>query len=360
VLPTLTSTVEDGMVRFRLADPGHGLSAVRLWHDLDLPPHDRSLTRVEGGWELAVPIPPADRWEYLFEVCGATPDGEHTACLLDPGNPRQVPGAFGPHSWLPLPGYREPTWLGLEPVASHRLDVAVTDTPVGAVDVPVWSPSDATPDEPLPVLFAHDGPEMDALAGLSRFVGVMVGNGRLPRMRLVLLAPGERNARYAANPRYAAALAEHVVPGVLRARPTDRPPVLIGPSLGALAALHVEWTWPGTFGGLWLGSGSFFTAETDPQERGFPYWDRVTGFVDSVLGAGAAPTRARVVLGCGSVEENRHNNRVMARQLAGLGMDVTTAWVGDGHCFTCWRDLLDPSLVDLLNRAWCLDVDGKG
>ncbi len=127
------------------------------------------------------------------------------------------------------------------------------------------------------MLLAHDGPELDRYADLTHFVGVMIGQRRLPPMRVVLLAPGPRNLRYAANSRYAGALAEHVLPRILEARPTNRPPVLMGPSLGALAALHVEWTHPGTFGGLFLQSGSFFTTQTDAQERTFEFWDEVRG-----------------------------------------------------------------------------------
>ena len=51
----------------------------------------------------------------------------------------------------------------------------------------------------------------------------------------------------------------------------------MGRSLGALAALHAEWAHPGTFAGLFLQSGSFFTVETDPQEQDFSAFGAVTG-----------------------------------------------------------------------------------
>ena len=67
---------------------------------------------------------------------------------------------------------------------------------------------------------------------------------------------------------------------------------MMGASLGALAALHAEWHHPGTFDGLFLQSGSFFTPETDPQESKFEYYAQVTGFVQQVLTATAAPQHA--------------------------------------------------------------------
>jgi enterochelin esterase family protein len=234
---------------------------------------------------------------------------------------------------------------------AHRVVATVSDTPVGDIDVLTWSPADAHIAEPLPMLFAHDGPELDVFAELTALIGSCVASGRLPRMRVTLLAPGDRNPRYAASAAYAAALADHVVPLQLRAHPSEHPPVLVGPSLGGLAALHAEWTHPGTFGGLLMLSGSFFTPELDPQEKGFEFWEQVVGFVDRVH-TQAAPSRPEVALGWGTQEENQFNNALMAQRLGELGLPVQTATVDNGHNFTCWRDLLDLLLPDLLTRTW--------
>ena len=48
-------------------------------------------------------MPDLDCLEYLFDADGAM--------APDPGNPDQVDGAFGPHSWLAMPGYLPPAWL---------------------------------------------------------------------------------------------------------------------------------------------------------------------------------------------------------------------------------------------------------
>ena len=37
-----------------------------------------------------------------------------------------------------------------------------------------------------------------------------------------------------------------------------------------------------------------------------------------------------------------------------LGLDVTWGEVRQGHTWTCWRDLLDPHLTDLLRKVWTL------
>lgn len=354
----LRTEVTDHEVVFRLADPDHDLRDVYVFHDLDIAGLPSALEPVPGGWELAWAMPPVDRVEYQFTARHPAL-GDDRVFLVDPRNPMRVDGAFGEHSWLPLPGYRIPSWLSLPSIEAHRVAHTITETPVGDLDAVVWSPADAEHDEPLPLLLAHDGPELDRFAGLTQLVGGLVALGRLPRMRVGLLAPGDRNPRYAANTAYAAALADHVVPALLGWHPSPVAPVLAGPSLGGLAALHTEWCRPGTFAGLLLLSGSFFTPELDGQESGFAFWDRVTGFVAEVYAApldgllaspsGSAPALA---MGWGTAEENRHNNAALAAYLGSAGLDVRVAQVRDGHNYTCWRDLLDPLLPELLQRAW--------
>ena len=361
------TTVEEGVVIWRLASSDEPIDQVRLWSDFDL--GDTSFEAVDGGWELqrhSENLPSVDRLEYLFEVT----QGGQTHWRLDFGNPLRVGGAFGDHSWISL-GYQPPAWLNIEPVRGDRQPLVVS-TPAGEVHAEIWSPAGIRPTDELPLLLAHDGPEMDSLGELTRFVGAMIASGRLPPMRVGLLAPGARDERYAANPVYAEALCRLVVPAVLEVAPSSRPPVLMGQSLGALAALHAEWSFPGTFGGLFLQSGSFFMPELDAQESGYSHWGAVTGFVGEVLRAREAPTplgpfdrlrergselrerggelreRVPITVCFGSAEENSGNNRVMAEKLSELGYQVSTGSVRDGHNFTCWRDLLDPHVVDLL------------
>jgi enterochelin esterase-like enzyme len=247
-----------------------------------------------------------------------------------------------------------PRWLGLDPVRARLEPMTVEGTAVGPVDAQVWTPARYRASDRLPLLVCHDGPELAAQAGITRYVGALVRAGELPPMRVALLAPGVRNAWYSADLDYAAALTHRVLPGLQAAyRCADRV-VLAGISLGALAALHAEWAHPGTFAGLYLSSGSFFTLDTDPQERGFEGFAAVTAFVGRVLRAPAAPSRPVVSVTCGAAEENAVNNRVLAARLAELGLDTSHAEVPGGHTFATWRDMLDPHLTTLLRRAWRL------
>jgi enterochelin esterase family protein len=341
--PLPPTAVEGDELVFRRADPEHELDGVSVWCDVDLG-GDLTLEQVTGGWELRLPLPDLDCVEYLLEPAGGSPE-------IDAANPLRVDGAFGEHSWLPLPGYAAPAWLDETGVDGTLTPIEVEDTAVGRVDAAVWEPAGAA--GPLPLLLAHDGPEMDRFAGLTRFVAAGIAAGRLPAMRVALLSPGARNERYAANPAYAAALVDDVLPALLDRWPSDDRPVLSGQSLGGLAALHAAWTSADTFAGLFLQAGSFFTAELDPQESGFEFWAEVTGFVASLLDAStAAPGAPRTTLTCGTAEENLANNRLLADHLRATGVDVAWGEARQGHTWTCWRDLLDPHLTDLLRTVW--------
>lgn len=345
----VVSAVKGAEVVFRLADPDHLLPGVRLWEELGLAAELLEFKPVDYGWELRLPRPSMHRLEYLFDVAGS---GMRT----DPTNPLVVGGAFGEHSWLPLPGYVEPEWITIEPIPSTGSPLPVESTPVGPVDVQVWAPEGIAPGFELPLLLAHDGPEFAAYAGLTHYAGAMIADGTLPPFRLALVRPSSRNLWYAANPQYADALTQHVLPAVQTQYKTKLP-VLMGASLGGLAALYAEWNHPGTFTGLFLQSGSFFTLATDPQESEFEYFDEVTGFVNTVLAATEPPGRPRIAITAGTPEENVHNNRVMAAHLTRIGLRVAFDETPDMHNFTAWRDVLDPCLTDLLRRCWS-EADG--
>lgn len=328
------TAVEDDAIVFRLGDPDHEHDQVKVWLDLVLPPDwpsDLAMTKVDGGWELRLPLPDLDCLEYLIDAGGEL--------APDPGNPDQVAGAFGPHSWLAMPGYQPPAWLDEPAVPGRRTSVAVGD-----IDVEIWEPDDG----PLPLLLVHDGAEMDAYGGVVHYAATR------PPMRVALLSPGShRDERYAANPAYATALVEEVLPALLDAFETRGKPVLLGQSLGALAALHAGWLHPEAFAGLMLQSGSFFTPVLDPQESDYTRFDDVVGFVASLHESTGSPVDfPPVAMTCGIAEENLANNRLLHHHLSDLGVPIIWGEARQGHTWMCWRDSLHPHLADLLEKAW--------
>ena len=232
-----------------------------------------------------------------------------------------------------------------------RTRLTVTGTPVGDVQLAVVSPSGTRRTAPLPLLLVHDGPEYSRKAHLLKVVHGWYAAGRLPARRVALLEPGRRNERYAANPDYAEALSEHVLPTLRAAYATEGSPAVLGASLGALAAFQAEWLRPGTFGALFLQSGSFFRKGLDDEED-FEYWERVTAFVASVRRKHRRRTEARIVVTCGGDEGNLSNNRELAAALTRQGCDVTFAEIPGGrHDWPSWQVAFDPLLLTLLQGS---------
>jgi enterochelin esterase family protein len=328
-------------VLLRLADPDERYTAVRLLSDLAALEYERS----GEEWTLDLGGAQVARLEYELEL--VRPDGG-SEVVCDPGNPLRAPGAFGEKSVLLLEDYAPPAWLEAPRVEGAERELVVPGRGLGAdVAVRVWSPADVKDSAPLPLLVANDGPEYAELAGLTDFCAAMIAGGALPPHRVALIAPGARNEWYSASPLYAGALVRGVLPAVAAEVAVRGAPVAVGASLGALAMLHAQHRHPGTFAGLFLQSGSFFTPRHDIQERGFSRWARVTAFVAEVLAGGRGTGAAPAVLTCGAGEENLQNNREMA---AALGEQLHE--LGDLHNYTAWRDALDPYLTGLLEGLW--------
>lgn len=346
-VPAAGPRVDGDTVVFGLPDPGRTLAAVRLEPELDLPEEqlDFGYDEAGAGWRLELPRPPVRRLEYRLLV--RHPDGQVYA-VTDPANHAHAPGAFGHRSVLEMPEYTTPAWVRPDaPRWAEGAEVAVP-TPVGTVEVTVLSPE--LPSRRL--LVAHDGPEYDRLAGLGAFAATMVAQGRVPPFHLALAAPGPRDERYSANSRYSAALATRVIPALHAALGTAGPVVLMGASLGGLAALQTQRRHPRGICGLFLQSGSFFVPQYDECESGYHYYRRIIRYVAAVHAAARAVPPVPTALTCGSSEENVRNNRLMAATLRAQGYPVELSEVPDAHNFTAWRDTFDPYLTDLLAQVW--------
>jgi enterochelin esterase-like enzyme len=341
-----------GAVTFRLPDPERKLSGVRLLPALSVPADiELELCWADGGWALTLPRPPVWRMEYKLQLRHADGGMEE---ICDPGNPRTAPGAFGDKSVLEFPDYEPPAWLEADRVDGHTVDLQVTARALGRdVATRLWTPEGTEPDEPLPLLVAHDGPEYDRLAGLTTYSAAMIKAGRLPRHRVAMLAPGERNDEYSANPTYAHALAIAVLPTLRKTVAVHGRVVGMGASLGGLAMLHTQRRYPGRFSGLFLQSASFFDRRLDPQEaKRFGRFNRVGRFVGETRRLTSRAERVPIMLTCGAAEENLANNRQMAAALQQQGYPVRLVEVPDAHNYVAWRDAFHPALTELLTTVW--------
>jgi enterochelin esterase family protein len=335
------------LARLRLEDPEGRFRTVRLVTDVYKREAPFPFARAAVGepWELRLPLPAVDRFEYLLQVV----DGEgDMSLILDPEAPT-ASGPFGAKSVFEVPDYEPPAWVGagVEPGTLAPLELR-SERLRATVHGLLWSPPGTAPEDELPLLVVHDGPEYAQHSALVDYLAWAVDAGEAPPHRAALLAPVRRNDHYAASPRYAAALVEEMLPALGAAGPVAG----VGASLGALALLHAQRESPHAFAGLFLQSGSFFQPATDPWEEGFPRFGPITRFVGRVLKGREPATPIPVALTCGTGEENLANNRALRNALARQGYEVELALVRDGHTWIGWRDSLHPQLARLLSRLW--------
>ena len=322
-------------VTIRVADAEQRLAGVRLRSDRAT----ADFVREGDEWVLELRIWPLDRLEYQLELEHHSGERE---LVCDPGNPHRAPGAFGEKSVLLAPEYEPPTWLHTEPVAGEIAELSPRGRGLrGTVPIKLWSPADGT----LPLLVAHDGPELDQLSSLTHYAGAMIAANELPPFKVAMLGPGHRDEWYSGSPHYARALATDVLPAIEEAVV----PVGMGASLGALAMLHAH-ARRGVLAGLFLQSGSFFVPRHDAHESRFPRYRRIVRVVRELHRDAGPPVPT--TLTCGVGEENLANNRLMAQALTTQGFETTFHVNPDLHNYTGWRDTLHPHLTRLLARLW--------
>jgi len=249
---------------------------------------------------------------------------------------------------------RVPAWLVAERAPGRSEAVAV---PARGLRVRLWSPLDSDPTAALPLLVAHDGEAYAREGGLLHFSAATIAAGALPPHRVALVDADDRAEAFSASPYHARVLCLRVLPLLARRVAVRGLPVVMGASLGALAALHAHRRFPGRVGGLFLQSGSFFVPRFDDHESGFARYGRIVAFVAATLAARrAVGARGRagipITVTCAEEEENVRNNRLIAAALAGQGHPLVLALGAGGHDHPTWRAAFHPHLTDLLTRAW--------
>jgi enterochelin esterase family protein len=122
--------------------------------------------------------------------------------------------------------------------------------------------------------------------------------------------------------------------------PTRR--VLVGHSLGAVAALHLAARRPDLFGGVVAGSAALWWPGENGQLSG--------GGVEAAYLD--APGTGRLFLDAGTEEGDLlRRNRAFHHALVGAGRRVTYREFRGGHDHACWRGSLADGIVDVLGPA---------
>lgn len=196
-----------------------------------------------------------------------------------------------------------------------------------------------------PLILVHDGKGFWHHGRCGPLVDALVAAGRIPPVHLVFLAPGRRSAEYAFNEAHAAFVIEEVLPAMAARVEIEGRPLLLGASLGALAAAHLALGHPGLFDAVGSLSGAFLIGPQDDPPDPFAGSEWLLGRIRA--GAGRD---LRWFLECGTLEWLLPAHRRLERALLASGCEHLCRTRNVGHNWTNWRNALPGVLEFLTDR----------
>lgn len=304
------------------------------------------LTRIDGTnvWFLSMPLPPASRVEYKFEIFH---DG-HGRWIQDPLNPHLARDPYGANSVAHGNGYAVPEWIhrdSTSPYGTYDV-VEFSSADFGQRQTRVYVPARFRQTRLYPLLIVHDGDDYLNYTALGTILDNLMARREIPDMVVAFTNSSHRLVEYANDERHARFLTEELVPHLesrypLRAQPQNR--CLMGASFGAVASLSTAWRYPGFYGRLLLQSGSFAFTDIGDRNRRGPLFDNVVSFMNQFRESPTAISE-RVFVSCGTYESLIYENRSLIPLLVATGMDVRFREARDGHNWENWRDRLREGL----------------
>jgi enterochelin esterase-like enzyme len=274
--------------------------------------------------------------------------------MLDPANPLQSWSGFGPNSELRMPAYQFPQETVRRPAAPRGKifeNVKLASDSLGYdVHYRVYAPADYDRRQlkNLPVVYVADGHEYaaDHLGGMAVVLDNLIAERSLAPLLAVFIDPRDpatsdnrRHAEYAQNSKFAAFVADELVPAVDAAYRTRRASdgrAILGTSLGGLCAAHVGAAHPDVFGKVAVQSPASF-------ER----------FAPDTLGLYASQPlqkKLKLYVTAGTMGDGRGGVE-LAKVLEEHRYDFTFVEVNQGHSWGAWRGLLKGMLTELFGPA---------
>lgn len=331
--------------KFPLVEPGRAIflyrgkaDAVQLKPMIAGFPGHHTFARLNGHelWYLDLPLPDGSRLEYKLEV----QRDHHADWVNDPLNPLTTSNPFGTNSVCRGYGYVVPDFAIVHPTTptGSFTDLWVRSRLGGERKVTVYSPAHHETAKTYPLLFVHDGGDYLTYGSMALILDNLIARRTIPPLIAAFSWPGDRLHEYSANKDHAGFVVDEALPR-LDADFSLGKKVIMGASLGAVAALHTAWRHPKVFDGLVLQSGTF------AQTRGWSSAQALLGPVADLLHRlEISSLPPRVFISCGTYERMIGENRSMAHRLERGGLSVRYVESRDGHTWEAWRDRLSEAL----------------
>jgi enterochelin esterase family protein len=294
-------------------------------------------------WWLALALPDGARLEYKLEVQRE----HHAEWVNDPLNPITTTNPFGTNSVCRAYGYRVPDFAEIHegtPNGSFE-DQWIGSRLGGDRKVTVYLPDGLDRSHRYPLLFVHDGGDYLTYGSMALVLDNLIHWKVIPPVIAAFSWPGDRLHEYAANPAHADFVVEEALARIEQEYPISDHRLVMGASLGAVAALHTAWKHNDAFNGLLLQSGTF------AQTPGWGSAQAILGPIADLLHRLEPSNLPRqVYLSCGTYERMIGENRYMSQRLQKAGLRVKYSESRDGHTWEAWRDRLSEGLSWLLRE----------
>ncbi len=309
--------------------------------------------RVPGTplWLLRIAVENGGRFEYKLAVERAHGDD----WILDPLNPDRAADPFGENSVCQTWGYERPGWSEPQGAPAGHIETIEVESQVFGETrrERVYLPASYSSATAHPLVVIHDGDDYMSYADLSVSLDNLIAAGDVPPLVAALVQTKDRMGEYPKGRRHARYLANELLPAMTGRYTIDQRPagrVLLGASLGAVAALATAFRYPGVFGGLVLKSGSFILDDRKLTGRQHPVFHRVARLVRALRRAPQLP-ETRAFVSTGELEGLADDNRALADFLRDRGVDVLFQSAWDGHHWHNWRDQLRDGLMWVLRPS---------
>ena len=286
-------------------------------------------------WYRTMIFEPNARLDYKFVLNGSN-------WILDPRNPNQVSGGFGPNSELAMPQYIQPWEIILQPAIPHGTIETFTFTSAalsGNYQVQVYLPPSyaSHPDRFYPSIYVQDGQEYLSIGSAKNVLDNLIDEVLISEIVGVFIRPNNRNEEYAASKRtqYRAFIVDEMIPYIAehyRVQETPESRAAIGTSFGANISAQIAFYHPEVVGKAGLHSPAFWPNNYETSTL--------------LTQGGLKPIEWASVWGTyeGSVFQNM---QIVMAVLQGLGYDFYGNFYPEGHSWGLWRATLDEILIEL-------------
>ncbi len=270
------------------------------------------------------------RLDYKFILDGSN-------WILDPRNPRQVSGGYGPNSELAMPGYIQPWEIKkYEGVAQGSIKSFTLESPqVGKnFSIQVYLPPgyEQAGGHAFSTVYVHDGHEYLGLGSMRNVLDNLLDSNKIDPLIVVFIRPLNRDDEYAAANRfnYAQYVAETVVPYIdanYKTYPHAEYRLTMGASYGGNISGLISYTYPDVIANSGWHSPALWPNRGEVAEM----------YVN-------AKKNVKIYFNVGTYENLGVDWDWFTQGLSGLGYEYNWDELYEGHSWGQWRATTDDIL----------------